>query len=133
MCERLVSVKGFYSIENPAGSYIFKYSPVLQLSKLSDSWLINFAQCVYGLQLPGASAHAYCRKNNSLLTNMIALRVLAAKCPGISKFHRHEIAWGSKKVNGKVVKLAASAGKYPVSLCEHWAQAVKLAYDQSLV
>ena len=99
----------------------------MYLSSLGPSWKLIFCQCAYGLQLPGAKKHVYCQKNTCLLTNMESLRVIAAKCPGLSRWHSHEVAWGSKMVNGKSVRLAAAAGKYPHALCEKWAQAVKLA------
>ena len=46
---------------------------------------------------------------------------LSRKCEGISAFHQHDTAWGSRIVDGSSVKLSAAAGKYPDDLCEEWA------------
>ena len=103
LCVALVSVGGFFSIENPAGSYIFKYSPVAPLSTITQCWLFNVCQCHYGLQLPGADKYVFCQKRTSILTNMQTLCTWAKPCPGISPTHQHESAWGSRAVDGKHV------------------------------
>ena len=52
----------------------------------------------------------------------LSLKQLARYCPGISKRHRHDHAWGSVKVNGQRYSKAAAAGRYPDLLCREWAE-----------
>ena len=126
-CAALIIAGGF-SLENPAGSYLFKYCPVARLSTITQRWQFNFCQCYYGLQLPGADEQVFFQKRISVLTNLEDLCTLKQSCPGFSHTHRHESAWGSHVVQGKSVSLARVAGAYPVGLCKTWAQKVKEAY-----
>ena len=54
LCAALIIAGGFFSIKNPAGSYLFKYCSVARLSTLTQCWQFNFCQGYHGLQLPGA-------------------------------------------------------------------------------
>ena len=126
LCQLLIDNGGYYSIENPAGSYLFKYAPICRLI----GQLFNFCQCAYGLVLPGAQQHHYCRKNTSILSNLPELVILQLSCPGISATHVHDVAWGSRKLDGRTVSLARSAGAYPPNLCMAWAQAVAAAWKR---
>ena len=62
LCQLLLDVGGYFSIENPAGSYLFLYPPIQALACDPRVLLFNFAQCAFGHQLPGADPHTYCRK-----------------------------------------------------------------------
>ena len=129
LCELLIDGGGFYSIENPVGSYLFLYKPIQRLSARAGR-LVNFSQCAYGLILPGARAQHYCRKNTSILTNLSELVILQLSCPGVSATHIHDVAWGSRKLEGGTVSLARSAGAYPPELCKAWAQAVAQSWEK---
>ena len=122
LCALLAKHGGFFSIENPAGSYLFLYEPIAALSRDFECYVASFPQCAYGLQLPGAPPDTFCRKNTYLLTNMNTLRQLSVKCPGLSETHHHETAWGSRIVNGERIQLTSAAGQYPLNLCNRWAQ-----------
>ena len=124
-CRALISVGGFFSIENPAGSYLFGYCEIAQLSSLCTCYLVKFAQCAFGLKFPDSKPNEFCRKNTYVLSNMKELRELSRKCPGISRRHKHAHAWGSVKVKGKVRNRASLAGAYPPELCRCWAPCVR--------
>ena len=54
LCALIAKHGGFFSIENPAGSYLFLYEPIAALSIDFECYVASFPQCAYGLQLPGA-------------------------------------------------------------------------------
>eukprot|EP00973_Karenia_brevis_P056190 7814943-Karenia_brevis.AAC.1 len=63
------------------------------------------------------------------------LKHLSATCPGISKTHFHESAWGSRKTKQGRVSLARNAGHYPDALCKRWSNLLALhfaSWGQSL-
>ena len=122
LCAALVIAGWFFSIENPAGSYLFRYCPVARLSTIAQCWQFKFCQCYYGLQLPGADKHVFCQERIAILTNLENFCTLKQSCPGFSPTHRHESAWDSRVVQGKSESRASAAGAYPVSLCQIWAQ-----------
>ena len=84
--------------------------------------LIEFDQCAYGLQLPGADCYTFCRKRTCIYSNDLSLKKLSRYCPGLSKTHKHDHAWGSIKIAGKRFSKAAAAGRYPNQLCHDWAE-----------
>jgi hypothetical protein len=114
---------GYFSIENPFDSYIFKYAGVVRLrdSLAHPCFFIGFDQCCFGLQLPGAAKGVFCRKRTGILTNVSELNRLAIFCP---RLHVHEQAWGTRNVNGHSVKLCKAAGAYPALLCDVWAACI---------
>ena len=129
MCRLLAQQGNYFSIENPKGSYLFLYQAILSLNDLPSVFTVHFDQCAFGHKLPGAPPHTFCRKSTSVLTNLECLKHLECRCPGISRFHRHEHAWGSRKVQGRRISLAAAAGAYPPTLCERWASVVVSAWE----
>ena len=124
LCQLITLYGGFFSIENPKTSLLFRFEPIARLFELSNARLVSFDQCAYGLQLPGSRSHEFCKKATSILTNVEALDSLERRCPGRSPHHVHQYAQGSIKVNGKSASASAAAGAYPPKLCAAWAQAV---------
>jgi hypothetical protein len=120
MCKLLSALMyagGYFTLENPHSSYIFSFGAMLPIRSRHDVFLYSFDQCRFGMQLPGAESHTFCRKRTSILTNIPCLRVLEGFCEGISSRHQHEACWGTRKVGGKNVNLCAAAGLYPTKLC----------------
>eukprot|EP00969_Alexandrium_andersonii_P011947 521022-Alexandrium_andersonii.AAC.1 len=58
------------------------------------------------------------------MANFPAVQSLSVRCPGCSAQHLHDRAWGSRRVDGQLVSLAASAGRYPEALRQALAQQV---------
>ena len=60
LCQALVKVNGYFSIENPAGSYLFLYSPITDLGRATSCYPVRFCQCAYGLRFPGGKKNEFC-------------------------------------------------------------------------
>ena len=88
--------------------------------------IVDFDQCSFGLQLPGAQPHQFCQKSTRLIGSIPTLKKLEQKCPGKSSSHVHDHAFGSASIVGpdgqrKTLSKAGAAGIYPVGLCKPWA------------
>ena len=129
LCRALIKVNGHFSIENPAGSYLFDFKAIHDLASLTPCYMVKFCQCACGLRFHGGAKNEYCRKNTYVFTNMKELRNLERGCPGVSDTHVHSHAWGSMKIKGKSVNRASLAGRYPEGLCSEWARQVRLCQD----
>ena len=119
-----------FTIENPLGSYVWRFEPVQRLIEYlgDDCCIVDFDQCYFGLQLPGAEKHMFCQKSTRLLGNIQTLKELGHRCPGRSSAHVHDHAFGSARVEvspGVFCNLskAGAAGIYPVGLTAPWASA----------
>ena len=117
LCRALIKANGHFSIENPAGSYLFDFKAVYDLASLTPSYMIKFCQCAHGLRFPDGAKNQHCRKNAYVFTNKKELRNLERGCPGVSDTHVHVHAWGSMKIKGKSVNRASLAGLYPEDSC----------------
>ena len=120
-CHELASVGALFSIENPSDSLMFRSDDVVDMMRRVPCWFVKFDQCAFQLTLPGAPPNTYCRKRTAMLANFGAIEALGVKCPGISKTHVREHAWGKR--DG--VSLTAAAGRYPPPLCAALAAIVK--------
>ena len=98
---------GLFSLENPAGSLIWKYKPVARLTSLKNVMLIFGDQCGF------MGEHV---KPTGWLTNAPFLRTLERTCPG-SPQHVHKPFAGNKRV------VNVWPTEYPQGLCEHVAAA----------
>ena len=130
LCHALVLNKGYYSIENPLGSYLFLHPGIMSLSQTRGSFFCCFDQCLFGLQLPGCDADHYIRKRTRILTNVDELTDLEGLCAGPSADHKHEHCWGSRIVDGKHISLTSSAATYPIKLCRRWAKCIQKLYKR---
>ena len=129
LCVLAAKVGTHFSIENPKSSYLFKGRAILNLTQVVNCHFVDFDQCMYGLQLPGAACNTYCRKATRIVTSFPALGQLARVCPGPKLSHQHEHAWGNRSVGGKNIKLSRAAGKSPPCLCVEWARILKHHVD----
>jgi hypothetical protein len=118
ICAEFIEAWGFFTIENPVGSYVFLYDPIARLSSLRPCLLVSFPQCAYGLCFPGCSEREFRRKNAYVLSDLRESVSLAWKCPGAGGKRVHAHAWGSLKREGQILRRAGPAGKYPRDLCE---------------
>ena len=125
LCNILYHHGGYFTIENPATSLLFRYGPICELGRLPGVHLTTLDQCAYGLQLPGTPPNFFCKKTTTLLSNVSAVSNVCLRCPGKSPVHQHHHAQGCLKVDGKSVRASVLAGAYPVALCDAWAQAIK--------
>ena len=125
LCYELACAGGWFSLENPAWSLAWSTTEVQDLARATGCVDVFFEQCAYGLRLPGSLPHQFCRKRTKVLGSLPDLVRLERRCPGLSEAHRHEMAWGSRRVAGARVQLATAAGAYPPGLCRAWAEAVK--------
>lgn len=110
----------FFSIENPRGSRVWEFPPLVDLFGLHQVQFIHWSMCSYG---------SIYKQDTSLLTNMASLRALARAC---TKNHHHASQCGTKRLPaGCKVKSGnptACAGEYPWGLAQAWALAV---YEQA--
>jgi len=142
LCRAQHEIGGYFSIENPRSSFLWKYAPVRDLFQFCGS--VSFDQCMYGLVPPNLmfppkptatsnststvrqphSNSSVCeriKKPTLLLTNLKALDVLERRC---DKSHQHVACMGSVKTALGWRSVAKEAGAYPLSLCKPWAAAV---------
>jgi len=128
LCARLcVLVRehgGHFSIENPKGSLLWKSKYIKHITSHVATYFVSFDQCAYGLSVPGFSKYEFCRKSTSVLASFPSIRRLEARCPGVSRYHRHRHVLGSVKIEGKWQSVAKLAGRYPIALTQVWAQAI---------
>ena len=119
----------YFTIENPADSYIFETREMSRLQEASNAISIKLDQCCYGLKFADSTSTQFCKKPTCILTNVKNLTKLERTCPGLSPNHEHVHAWGAMKAKdvpkGTPLKRAAAAGAYPPALCRTWAQLIQ--------
>ena len=118
---------GYWTLENPAGSYIFFTDELVYIMSLPGSRRVQFHQCEYLLRPPDFSdggPDLRVRKDTIIIGNLPGLESLERRC---QKDHVHAHAFGSARVGGKTVARAAAAGAYPRLLCTALAGLVRKA------
>ena len=88
----------------------------LRIFKRRSAYDAVTAQCSYGLQSPGAQPCTFCRELTRVLANFPPIEGLTSPCLGKGIAHRHEVAWGSRIVDGHSIELSEAAGRYPLAL-----------------
>ena len=133
LCLEAAKHECYFSIENPADSYLFETREMMELSRVTQSVYIRFDQCCYGLNFADSTKYQFCKKPTCVLTNASSLRQLSRACPGTSPAHGHVHAWGAMKASdvpkGMPLKRAAAAGAYPPALCKTWARSIRQQLD----
>ena len=116
-----VAMRGgaWFSIENPALSYAWEYSPIKTLSTLPGVSWHNGAQCRFGC--------AYV-KATGWLTNAPWMSFLVGGCPGQPEHVRHPVWEGKATLNGRRVWKTELAAEYPEGLCD----AISVAYASAV-
>ena len=121
LCWLLYKSKGFFSIENPLSSFLWKYGPVDLLNEIAFD--VDFDQCQFGLAPPHAAEtnqrDLFIKKATRLRTNLQELKGLGVRCQG---GHRHYRCLGSVRAGGRCVRISEAAGHYPRDLCAAWAR-----------
>jgi len=101
---------GYWSIENPARSYIWLFHPLVSLAKLAGAKLIIGDQCLHG---------GLYRKPTGWLTTAPFLQVLEGCCPGPPSHPRHPALQGwAVAPDGRQCWLTELAAEYPQDLCD---------------
>ena len=104
----------WFSLENPLGSRLWEFGPILELLKNKCICFVQFTMCAYNTQF---------KKPTGLMTNCPHLSRLQAFCPGN---HAHTVLKGTErvKIDGKWLSRnrTTGAGEYPRKLCQTWAQ-----------
>ena len=133
LCLKLHSMGVFFSIENPVPSHLWVCEAFCKMREVlgSDFYEVTFHQCAFGLTLPGASRHEYCRKTTRFWSNMREILRLERHCPGLSPTHQHIHAVGSAVVDGVRLSRAGAAGRYPPDLCREVATAAVTAFKRA--
>ena len=115
LCLLMVLYGGCFTLENPIGSFFWQSSWFRKLEARVPLFRADLAQCAYGLVLPGAPPNTYCFKRTAFYANF-DIQSLSRACPGLSPTHKHEWAWGRRRVAGVAISLAKAAGHYPDAL-----------------
>ena len=108
---------GFWTIENPASSYLWLEDSVAALCRRPGTVTVRFDQCAYGLKGIDADG-TFVKKPTQIIGNLELLENLERNCP---KNHVHTHCLGWRTIKGKRVSRAAEAGRYPNPLCRRWA------------
>ena len=115
LCRTQQRAGGFWSIENPANSFMWMFPPVAALNKLPDVHFVVGDQCCFG---------GTYRKPTGWLTNAPFLKVLSQTCPGVPLHVKHPSLEGRViGPDGVEVWLTELAAEYPQGLCESLAEA----------
>ena len=124
LCWAQHRANGWFSIENPRGSFVWNFGPILELASICID--VDFDMCEYGLLPPHLteSDSVFIKKPTRLRTNLNALSALSCKCSGT---HKHFACMGHVRVGGKSVRVSTAAGVYPRRLCRRWAKLVAAA------
>ena len=117
MIDAIEELGGFWTIENPASSYLWLEASVAALCKRPGTITVRFDQCAYGLQGIDADG-TFVKKPTQIIGNLELLENLERSCP---KNHVHTHCLGWRTIKGKRVSRAAEAGRYPNPLCRRWA------------
>jgi len=113
----------YWSVENPQSSYLFKQAAVERLRAEDTCIEAVFDQCMYGLKFPDSSKDVFCRKATRVISNISHLGGLVRRC---DRNHLHEHAIGSVWTHSGWQKRTKLAGRYPVPLCQKWAELATL-------
>jgi len=106
-------VNGWFSIENPASSYIWLYKPLAELAKLDGVRCVYGDQCMFGCEY---------RKPTGWLTNAPHFKRIAVGCPGGCGHNHPPLEGLVRDFWGDWVWKTSLASEYPQGLCETLAE-----------
>lgn len=110
-------VNGWFSIENPANSFMWLLKSMIRLARSPTVNKVVGDQCMFGGEFV---------KPTLWLTNAPHLNILAKHCPGAPR-HVHEKLIGfARNFWGETVFKTSLAAEYPQGLCEELAKAYLL-------
>ena len=105
------------TVENPASSALFKWSPFVQACYQLGAALVYYDKCRFGTPW---------LKPTCIVGTLPGLRALALPCNGCQR-HLHLRGKVEDADTGKQVWLTTLAGAYPPELCRLWAKIIGAA------
>ena len=114
----LIRHGSYWSLENPRTSLVFRMPTIVDIQTRSDTHVIHFDQCMYGLKFDDSSPHERCQKPTRIITNLSTLKQLEQSC---DHSHVHIHAVGGFRGPTGWTKRSTAAAAYPDALCERWA------------
>ena len=110
----------FWSVENPADSYIWELKSFKKLAELSGATAVFLDQCCYGSEFT---------KPTRILTNAPWMFNVAQRCPGRPEHPKHPSlegkVWDYTQVPPVQCWYTSLAAEYPSGLCWAWATGLK--------
>ena len=100
-----------WSIENPAGSFLWLMPPMIELVRRCRASRIELDMCRFG------SPHM----KPTAIVGTFKLIALALRCDRDRRPHQHDPLSGTVMVNGKKMFKTRLAQVYPAHLCQQWA------------
>ena len=100
-----------WSVENPAGSFLWIMPPMLDLIQKCKAVRVELDMCRFG------SPHM----KPTAIVGTFKLSALALRCDRDRRPHGHDPLTGTVVVNGKKMFKTRLAQVYPTQLCNHWA------------
>ena len=110
-------VNGWFSIENPANSFIWLLKSMTRVAKNQTVNKVVGDQCMFGGEYV---------KPTLWLTNAPHLNILAKRCPGLPKHVHEKLVGFTKNFWGESVFKTSLAAEYPQGLCEELAKSYSL-------
>lgn len=100
-----------WSLENPAGSFLWSMPPIVKIVHLDGVRRFELDMCRFG------SAH----KKPTAILSSVDLSAIALHCDRDTRPHHHEPLMGMVVVDGAKVFRTKLAQVYPALLCQQWA------------
>jgi hypothetical protein len=115
----LESAGAIWTLENPAGSYLFKAPSVIELLQREGMYKVTFDMCEFGLAPPDQPEKRI-RKSTTVISNFPCSR-LERRCAGK---HEHLCCLGMVRHEGRSQARSKLAGMYPHEFCDELAMCV---------
>jgi len=103
-----------WSLENPAGSFLWSMPPIVEIAQLSGVRRFELDMCRFG------SEH----KKPTAILSSADLGPVALCCDRDTRPHNHEPLTGMVEIQGAKVFRTKLAQVYPAALCELWADTI---------
>jgi len=117
LCRLITRLGGYWSIENPGNSLLWRFPEVSALA--AEGFYVTYDACAYGAGIPGEGKF---RKRTKLLTNLHALRGLERRCSCTTP---HVELKGKTRLPTGWVSRTAFASEYARRLVYQWARVVR--------
>ena len=117
-----------WTIENPLSSYVWCMPAMLKKLGEKDTISVTFDQCSYGLRLPDKDGNlGPCKMATRMVGNLRGLEKLHKTC---TCKHPHVHAIGGVRTRSGWKRRSELAGRYPISLCDSYAQIARNAWEE---
>ena len=113
----------YWTIENPASSYLWLMPKIRAKIDNPKNYLVHIDQCCYGLRIPDENGVlGPCKKPTKFLGNISFLQSLESRCQcGVEHVH----AVGGVKTKQGWKRRSEIAGHYPLKLCNAYAKMLR--------